>query len=118
MGNSAAVGGAPDQAGQRGRSRHVAALRVAGERADPAPCLGRHPGRPNFTTVLQQSRKPLLRWPRPERCPSGRRNATGNRVPAERWVEGSNPSLSVSLSFFLSFSLSGRASLLSETPCE
>ena len=52
MGNSAAVGGAPDQAGQCGRSRRVAALRVAGERADPAPCLGRHPARRNFTSGL------------------------------------------------------------------
>ena len=43
-------------------------------------------------------RRALLRSPRLERCPSGRRNATGNRVPAERWVEGSNPSLSASLS--------------------
>ena len=52
-GNSAAVGGAPDQAGQCGRSRRVAALRVApGQRADPAPCLERHPARPNFTSGL------------------------------------------------------------------
>ena len=29
-----------------------------------------------------------------ERCPSGLRSATGNRVCAERCVEGSNPSLS------------------------
>lgn len=29
-----------------------------------------------------------------ERCPSGRRSATGNRVGAERCLEGSNPSLS------------------------
>ncbi len=33
MGNSAAVGGAPDQAGQFGRTRGVAALRTAGDRA-------------------------------------------------------------------------------------
>src|SRR5438270_5606410 len=31
-----------------------------------------------------------------ERCPSGLRSATGNRVPAERWVAGSNPALSAS----------------------
>src|SRR5438094_41557 len=31
-----------------------------------------------------------------ERCPSGLRSATGNRVRAERCVEGSNPSLSAS----------------------
>ena len=30
----------------------------------------------------------------PERCPSGRRSATGNRVGAERCLEGSNPFLS------------------------
>jgi hypothetical protein len=45
--------GAPDQAGQCGRSRCVAALRAAGERADPAPCLERHPARRNFTSGLQ-----------------------------------------------------------------
>src|SRR5205809_4735100 len=44
--------GAPDQAGQCGRSRCVAALRAAGERADPAPCLERHPARPNFAPGL------------------------------------------------------------------
>ena len=32
---------------------------------------------------------------RPERCPSGRRSATGNRVRVERRVAGSNPALSV-----------------------
>ena len=31
----------------------------------------------------------------PERCPSGLRSATGNRVRAERCVAGSNPALSV-----------------------
>src|ERR1700704_4906998 len=31
-----------------------------------------------------------------ERCPSGLRSATGNRVRAERCVAGSNPALSVS----------------------
>ena len=35
--------------------------------------------------------------PASERCPSGLRSATGNRVRAERCVEGSNPSLSVRL---------------------
>ena len=30
-----------------------------------------------------------------ERCPSGLRSATGNRVRAERCVAGSNPALSV-----------------------
>src|SRR5204863_7640007 len=55
-------------------------------------------GPPPRRTRRPRSRaKPLLRSPRPERCPSGRRNATGNRVPAERWVEGSNPSPSASL---------------------
>jgi hypothetical protein len=55
MRNSAAVGGAPDQAGQCGRSRCVAALRAAGGRADPAPCLVRHPARPNFASGLMIS---------------------------------------------------------------
>ena len=32
---------------------------------------------------------------RPERCPSGRRSATGNRVSVERRFAGSNPALSV-----------------------
>ena len=35
-----------------------------------------------------------LESPRPERCPSGLRSATGNRVSAERWIAGSNPALS------------------------
>src|SRR2546423_5681300 len=35
-----------------------------------------------------------IRWACSERCPSGRRSATGNRVGAERCLEGSNPSLS------------------------
>ena len=35
-----------------------------------------------------------LGFPRPERCPSGLRSATGNRVRAERCVAGSNPALS------------------------
>ncbi len=48
----ARLGGAPDQAGQCGRTRGVAALRVAADRADPAPRLGRHPARPNFTSGL------------------------------------------------------------------
>src|SRR5207247_9402976 len=43
---------APDQAGQCGRSWCVAALRAAGERADPSPCLERHPARPNFAPGL------------------------------------------------------------------
>ncbi len=30
-----------------------------------------------------------------ERCPSGPRSTTGNRVSAERWNAGSNPALSV-----------------------
>ena len=37
---------------------------------------------------------PGVRCPRSERCPSGLRSATGNRVRVERCVEGSNPSLS------------------------
>src|SRR6266480_7929519 len=35
--------------------------------------------------------------PGPERCPSGLRSATGNRVRAERSVAGSNPALSASV---------------------
>ena len=35
-----------------------------------------------------------LRFPATERCPSGRRSATGNRVSAERCFAGSNPALS------------------------
>jgi hypothetical protein len=40
----------------------------------------------------------LLAFPvetgRMERCPSGLRSTTGNRVSAERWIAGSNPALS------------------------
>src|SRR5712692_6372172 len=39
-----------------------------------------------------------------ERCPSGLRSATGNRVRAERCVAGSNPALSA----FISFEFHGR----------
>jgi hypothetical protein len=39
--------------------------------------------------------RPAVRCPLPrERCPSGLRSATGNRVRAERCVAGSNPALS------------------------
>src|SRR5512133_3329816 len=38
----------------------------------------------------------LLRFAARERCPSGLRSATGNRVRAERCVAGSNPALSAS----------------------
>src|SRR2546427_8786467 len=51
MRNWAAAGGAPDQAGQRGHSRGVAALRAVSGRADPAPCLGRRPARPLITSA-------------------------------------------------------------------
>src|SRR5438874_2893300 len=40
---------------------------------------------------------PLI--PHRERCPSGLRSATGNRVRAERCVAGSNPALSASRRF-------------------
>ncbi len=53
MRKSAAVGGAPDQAGMYGRSRRVAALRVVDGRADTASCLGRHPARPRFASGLE-----------------------------------------------------------------
>src|SRR4051812_7988137 len=53
MWNYAAAGGAPDRAGHHDRPRRIAALRVVGERADPATCLGRHPARRNFTSSLQ-----------------------------------------------------------------
>src|SRR5437588_5773790 len=53
MGNSGDVGGAPDRAGRCGRSRRVAALRAAGERAEPPPRLERHPARRNFTSGLR-----------------------------------------------------------------
>jgi hypothetical protein len=36
-----------------------------------------------------------------ERCPSGRRSTIGNRVSAEKWIVGSNPTLSVSASFLV-----------------
>ena len=49
------------------------------DRADPRLSAGRYPSE------------------RPERCPSGLRSATGNRVRAERCVEGSNPSLSAEI---------------------
>ena len=52
MGKSAAAGGVPDQAGLRGRTGCVTELRAAGVRTDPAPCLGRHPARPSFTSGL------------------------------------------------------------------
>src|ERR1035437_7530494 len=43
----------------------------------------------------------------PERCPSGLRSATGNRVGAERCLAGSNPALSVSASLASRRSLHG-----------
>ena len=53
MGNSAAAGGAPDQVGLRVRPRRVAELPPEVARTDPAPCLGRHPARPNFASDLE-----------------------------------------------------------------
>src|SRR5438132_14347956 len=40
---------------------------------------------------------PSFSVPATERCPSGLRSATGNRVRAERCVAGSNPALSARL---------------------
>ena len=53
-------------------------------------------GRP-LGSVIPRLREPWRRIPccGPERCPSGRRSATGNRVWAERSIAGSNPALSV-----------------------
>ena len=60
--------------------------------------------RPRRPADLQLARQPLqdlalqigsIRWAPRERCPSGLRSATGNRVRAERCVAGSNPALSV-----------------------
>ena len=48
--------------------------------------------RGHFHAPLDTARYPDAR---PERCPSGRRSATGNRVRVERRVAGSNPALSV-----------------------
>ena len=46
---------------------------------------------------------PVYARARPERCPSGLRSATGNRVRAERCVAGSNPALSVTVGGHPSF---------------
>src|SRR5215208_2460916 len=40
-------------------------------------------------------REPALGWPSRRGVRAGLRSATGNRVPAETWVAGSNPALSV-----------------------
>ena len=75
MGNSAAVGGAPDQAGQCGRLRRVVELPAAAERADPAPCLGRHPARPNFTSGPLNADRRRRDGSRPCRRPRAASNA-------------------------------------------
>src|SRR5205085_1363659 len=53
-------------------------------------------GRAGFARAAVQSR-PGYSAPGPERCPSGLRSATGNRVWAERSIAGSNPALSASV---------------------
>ena len=70
-------------------------------RSEPAP----HPSLPPGAAARRPRRSPgrgrtrlWLNCPDPERCPSGLRSATGNRVRAERCVEGSNPSLSAKIS--------------------
>ena len=63
--------------------------RIVGCRPCPqalsAPCLVRSTASDPGTATLDAS----------ERCPSGRRSATGNRVRGESCVAGSNPALSV-----------------------
>ena len=63
---------------------------LAGRRLQP---LG------HFSGPADGTARHWLRWPpAAERCPSGLRSATGNRVRAERSVAGSNPALSAASS--------------------
>ena len=61
--------------------------------AQRAADRGRRRVRGRVHAALAGSRIPFAR---PERCPSGRRSATGNRVSVERRFAGSNPALSAS----------------------
>src|SRR5579884_1607801 len=76
----------PAAAPRTGRATSEAALQPPFLLADQGP--------------LAERRGPAGRYagipcPSSERCPSGLRSATGNRVRAERCVAGSNPALSV-----------------------
>src|SRR5579884_791106 len=78
----------PAAAPRTGRATSEAALQPPFLLADQGP--------------LAERRGPAGRYagipcPSSERCPSGLRSATGNRVRAERCVAGSNPALSASL---------------------
>ena len=82
----------PDHGARRraGHERHGRDALVPGparREADP----GRRRVRGRLHAGVAPPRYPV---PRPERCPSGRRSATGNRVRVERRVAGSNPALS------------------------
>ena len=66
------------------------AMRVQGQ-LERAADQGRRRVRRRRHAGVTAPRYPV---PRPERCPSSRRSATGNRVRVERRVAGSNPALS------------------------
>src|SRR5712691_5755887 len=66
------------QSGRMRRSRKPFRAFGSDEGSNPSPSASAQP----------------LGWERKERCPSGLRSATGNRVGAERCLAGSNPALS------------------------
>jgi hypothetical protein len=86
--------------GRRGRGRRAPARRAPARARWVLATVARRmrvrvPGLPPSPLAARASGlKATLRL-RLERCPSGRRSATGNRVRAERCVAGSNPALSV-----------------------
>ena len=82
--------GARDRARHERHGRDALVPGPAEREADP----GRRRVRGRRHAGVVPPRYPV---PRPERCPSGRRSATGNRVRVERRVAGSNPALSAAV---------------------
>ena len=76
--------------GDEREGRDAVVQGAARREADPGRC-----GLRRRVHARLAPRAPRIPCARPERCPSGRRSATGNRVSVERRFAGSNPALSV-----------------------
>src|SRR5947209_7653412 len=82
-----------DRAAVSTRGRYSRAVPEVSEWPEAPPWRRRLKGRAGFARAAESTRGRYSRAV-PERCPSGLRSATGNRVRAERCVAGSNPALS------------------------
>ena len=66
-----------------------------GSNPSPSVDVGETQVSPRASSFRKKAVRHRLRWAASERCPSGLRSATGNRVRGESCVAGSNPALSV-----------------------